>query len=122
MAENKKIYITANELAEMLGVSVGHAYKLIRKLNQELEKEGFLVIAGKVPRRYFEKTLVWFQCVGGGRMKAEKRQENRKMVDSVSLYGLARKTSEIYQKEVLRPKREAEEWLRNFLITQKSGF
>ena len=27
MAENKKIYITANELAEMLGVSVGHAYK-----------------------------------------------------------------------------------------------
>ena len=34
MAENNKIYITANELAEMLGVSVGHAYKLIRKLNQ----------------------------------------------------------------------------------------
>ena len=30
MAENNKIYITANELAEMLGVSVGHAYKLIR--------------------------------------------------------------------------------------------
>ena len=28
MAENNKIYITANELAEMLGVSVGHAYKL----------------------------------------------------------------------------------------------
>ena len=39
MAENNKIYITANELAEMLGVSVGHAYKLIRKLNQELEKD-----------------------------------------------------------------------------------
>lgn len=32
----QKIYITANELAEMLGVSVGHAYKLILKLNQEL--------------------------------------------------------------------------------------
>ena len=60
MAENNKIYITANELAEMLGVSVGHAYKLIRKLNQELEKEGFLVIAGKVPRRYFEKRWYGF--------------------------------------------------------------
>ena len=63
MTENNKIYITASELADMLGVSVGHAYKLIRKLNQELEKDGFLVIAGKVPRRYFEmpveKTLVW---------------------------------------------------------------
>lgn len=60
MAGNKKIYITANELAEMLGVSVGHAYKLIRKLNQELEKEGFLVIAGKVPRCYFEKRWYGF--------------------------------------------------------------
>ena len=62
MAENNKIYITANELAEMLGVSVGHAYKLIRKLNQELEKEGFLVIAGKVPRRYFEKRWYGFSA------------------------------------------------------------
>ena len=60
--ENNKIYITANELAEMLGVSVGHAYKLIRKLNQELEKEGFLVIAGKVPRRYFEKRWYGFSA------------------------------------------------------------
>lgn len=58
MAENNKIYITANELAEMLGVSVGHAYKL----NQELEKEGFLVIAGKVPRRYFEKRWYGFSA------------------------------------------------------------
>ena len=57
MAENNKIYITANELAEMLGVSVGHAYKLIRKLNQELEKEGFLVIAlgGRPRERYTEE-------------------------------------------------------------------
>ena len=39
----------------MLGVSVGHAYKIIRKLNQELAEQGFLVIAGKVPRRYLEK-------------------------------------------------------------------
>lgn len=62
MAENNKIYITANELAEMRGVSVGHAYKLIRKLNQELEKEGFLVIAGKVPRRYFEKRWYGFSA------------------------------------------------------------
>ena len=60
MEENNKIQITANELAEMLGVSVGHAYKLIRKLNQELEKEGFLVIAGKVSRRYFEKRWYGF--------------------------------------------------------------
>mgnify|MGYP000273130721 CR=1 FL=1 len=53
MAENNKIYITANELAEMLGVSVGHAYKLIRKLNQELEKEGFLDNCGQSSQTLF---------------------------------------------------------------------
>lgn len=55
MKMENKIYITANELSEMLGVSAGHAYKIIRRLNQELEKEGYIVIAGKVPKRYFEK-------------------------------------------------------------------
>lgn len=37
MTIENKIYITASELAEMLGVSVGHAYKIIRKLNQEIK-------------------------------------------------------------------------------------
>ena len=62
MTIENKIYITASELAEMLGVSVGLDYKIIRKLNQELEKNGFLVIAGKVPRRYFEKRWYGFSA------------------------------------------------------------
>ena len=55
MEITNKIYITANELAEMLGVSVGHFYKIICKLNQESEQQGFFVIKGKVPKRFFEK-------------------------------------------------------------------
>ena len=55
MDNQNKIYITAPELAGMLGISDGQAYKLIRGMNQELKKEGYLVIAGKVPKRYFEK-------------------------------------------------------------------
>ena len=57
MADNK-IYITARELSYMLGVSMGYAYKIIRNLNKELEKDGYIVIAGKVPKGYFEKR--WF--------------------------------------------------------------
>ena len=60
MQTDNKIYITANEMAEMLGVSPGHAYKIIRRLNQELEKAGYLVIAGKVPKCYFEKRWYGF--------------------------------------------------------------
>ena len=37
----------------MLGISIGHAYKIIRSLNDELKKDGYIVIAGKVPKDYF---------------------------------------------------------------------
>ena len=57
MNENR-IYITAPEMAEMLGISIGHAYKNIRSLNDELKKDGYIVIAGKVPKDYFKKR--WF--------------------------------------------------------------
>ena len=57
MNENR-IYNTAPEMAEMLGISIGHAYKIIRSLNDELKKDGYIVIAGKVPKDYFKKR--WF--------------------------------------------------------------
>lgn len=58
MANQEKIYITAPEMADMLGISLGHAYKLIRTLNQELKSAGYIVIAGKTPKDYFKKR--WF--------------------------------------------------------------
>lgn len=39
---------------EELSVSRGFAYKLIRALNEELKEQGFIVIAGKIPRAYWE--------------------------------------------------------------------
>lgn len=52
---NKKLFITAPEMAELLDVSVGHAYKMIRHMNNQLVSDGYMVIAGKVPKGYFEK-------------------------------------------------------------------
>lgn len=43
--------LTAEDVAKELGVSKGHAYKLIRELNGELKKAGYLVIAGKACKR-----------------------------------------------------------------------
>lgn len=34
MANENKIYITAGELAEMLDISIGHAYKIIRRIRR----------------------------------------------------------------------------------------
>lgn len=47
------LYYTVNEVQEMLGISRGHAYKLIKNLNQQLSQRGFIVIAGKIPKKYF---------------------------------------------------------------------
>ena len=57
---DERIMMTATDVAKILGVSVGHAYKIIKKLNVELEQAGYLVIAGKVPRGYFEKRWYGF--------------------------------------------------------------
>ncbi len=50
---NKCLYFTANEISEMLGVSRGHAYKIVKKLNNDLASKGYIVIAGKVPKKFF---------------------------------------------------------------------
>ena len=36
--------LTAGEVAEKLGVSKGHAYKLIRELNKELQSKAMALI------------------------------------------------------------------------------
>ena len=46
----KSRFITAEEMAKDLCVSKAHAYKLIRKMNDELESKGYLTIAGRVSR------------------------------------------------------------------------
>ena len=49
-----KIYFTADDVSQMLGVSRGQAYKIIKRLNEELEKK-YIVVAGKVPKKYFSE-------------------------------------------------------------------
>jgi hypothetical protein len=47
MENGKKMYVTAEEAAEMLGVSTGYAYKIIRGLNEELKAKGYRTICGR---------------------------------------------------------------------------
>lgn len=56
-----KVYLTADEVAEALGISKGHAYVLIRECNNELRKKGFLCISGKVPIKYFSEKYYGFE-------------------------------------------------------------
>ena len=65
MATQNKIYSTVPEMANMLGVSVEYAYKIIKRLNKELAKGVYIVIAEKVPKGYFQKRWFGFDEKGG---------------------------------------------------------
>lgn len=61
----KKTY-GADEVASLLGVSRAYAYKVIRRLNEELEAEGMLTIPGKVSAAYLESRYFGGATRGGG--------------------------------------------------------
>ena len=52
--ENKR-FLTAQDVMEMLDVSLSYAYKLIQRLNAELESEGFVTIRKQKTKRGFAK-------------------------------------------------------------------
>lgn len=52
---NEKIYYSAEDIAKMLGVSMGKSYKILREMNKDLASKGFLTIAGKIPVEYFKE-------------------------------------------------------------------
>lgn len=62
------MFMRVEEVAEGMGVSVPYAYKLIRKLNNELEQKGCLTIAGRIDRKLFREK---FYCTKSAEPKKE---------------------------------------------------
>lgn len=59
---NNNKFMRVDEVADELEVSVAYAYKVIRKLNEELESKGYLTVKSRVNREYFYERLY---CKGG---------------------------------------------------------
>ena len=53
MKENSYM-MYAEDVSQELGISKGYAYKIIKELNEELKKEGFIVISGRIPRAFWK--------------------------------------------------------------------
>ncbi len=49
----EKQFIGAKEVSEITGSSISKSYSIIRQLNSELKSKGFIVVPGKVSRRFF---------------------------------------------------------------------
>lgn len=52
-----KVFVTAAEVSQDLQVSKPYAYKLVREMNDELKKKGYLTIAGRVSRAFYQEKL-----------------------------------------------------------------
>ena len=51
------LFMTADEVAKEMNVSKAYAYKIIQRLNRELQELGYLTVSGKVNRKYFMKKV-----------------------------------------------------------------
>ena len=54
---SETMFFTADEVAKQLGISKPMAYKIIRKMNEELAKKGIITIAGKVSKQYVSEKI-----------------------------------------------------------------
>ena len=59
-----ELYFTAEEVAEIMGYSVRGGYSVIQRLNEELKAQGYIIRAGRVPRKYFYERTGLDQEVG----------------------------------------------------------
>lgn len=64
-----KNFMRVEDVAKELDVSKSYAYKIVQKLNKELEAKGYITISGRVNRQYFlERT-----CYGGSAEDSERK-------------------------------------------------
>lgn len=59
-------FMRVEDVAKELGISKSYAYKIVQKLNADLQAKGFLTISGRINRKYFMEKF----CYGG----AERRE------------------------------------------------
>lgn len=59
MTSDKK-FLNASDVSEYMSVSIPMAYKIIRRLNDELNAQGYLTVSGKISRQYFEQKVYGF--------------------------------------------------------------
>ena len=62
---NYKYMMNADDVARELNCSKSHAYKLVRRMNVELAHQGYLTMAGKIPRAYWAKKMYGYELSAG---------------------------------------------------------
>ncbi|MBQ9036292.1 MAG: hypothetical protein IJ115_02400 [Erysipelotrichaceae bacterium] len=53
----QSVFIGMEEVRETLNISQAEAYRVIKRLNDELAEKGYLIVRGRTNRKYLEDRL-----------------------------------------------------------------
>jgi len=53
----EKVFLWVQDVASYMDISIPTAYKVMKQLNDELASMGYIVIAGRVNRKFFESKI-----------------------------------------------------------------
>lgn len=59
----RKMYLSVEDIAELFGLSVSFAYRVVERMNADLESKNYYVILGRVPTRYVEDKIYGLEHV-----------------------------------------------------------
>lgn len=62
MKNEKCAFYDSEDVSQIYSCSKSYAYKIIRMMNKELKKEGYITINGKVPKKYCEKMVYGYNA------------------------------------------------------------
>lgn len=117
-----RTFMTVDEVAAELGVSKSYAYKIVKQLNEELQKLGYLTVAGRVNTNYFRKKVCY----------SEMQEKERRICMSIYKDNVTGKWRVVYRytdwtgkthqssKRGFPTKREALMWERELLLKKEA--
>ena len=56
---SNNLFLTVNDIMSLLDIKESKAYAIIKTLNSELNDHGYMTVAGKVNRAYFEQRFLY---------------------------------------------------------------
>lgn len=86
------VFISAEEIKEIVGISKSKAYSLIQELNAELKEKGYLTVTGRVSRKYFEERFYGLLEKNRRKWMAVYKDKNVEPGIPLSICGLDRET------------------------------
>ena len=58
---NYQYMMSADDVAKELDCSKSYSYKLVKAMNKELAEQGYITMAGRIPRAYWAKKMFGYE-------------------------------------------------------------